>query len=56
VCCALAFLSATCSGILSISYRVENALKEAKYGKVDPDAPVDTRELADKAPNFRYVP
>ncbi|KAJ3512418.1 hypothetical protein NMY22_g15336 [Coprinellus aureogranulatus] len=56
ICCALAFLSAICSGILSVSYRIENAWKEEKYGKVDPDAPVDTRELADKAPNFRYVP
>ncbi|KAF6764168.1 major facilitator superfamily domain-containing protein [Ephemerocybe angulata] len=36
--------------------QMENARKDALYGKVDPNASVDTRELADKAPTFRYVP
>ncbi|EAU89471.2 hypothetical protein CC1G_07697 [Coprinopsis cinerea okayama7 len=54
--CSLAFLAAICSGLLSLSYRRENALRDKVYGKVDPDAPVDTRELADEAPGFRYVP
>ncbi|KAJ2914794.1 hypothetical protein MD484_g5598, partial [Candolleomyces efflorescens] len=56
VSCSLAFLAALCSVILSISYRVENARRDQLYGKVVPDEPVDTQELADKAPNFRYVP
>lgn len=56
ICCGLAFLAAFCSCVLSISYRLENARKDALYGKVDPNASVDTRELADKAPTFRYVP
>ncbi|RXW16480.1 hypothetical protein EST38_g9367 [Candolleomyces aberdarensis] len=42
--------------IVEISYRMENARRDKLYGKVIPNAPVDTRELADKAPNFRYVP
>ncbi|TFK20906.1 MFS general substrate transporter [Coprinopsis marcescibilis] len=56
VSCFLAFLAAGCSAFLSMSYRRENAYRDRVHGKVDPLAPVDTRELADKAPEFRYMP
>ncbi|KAK7044804.1 MFS general substrate transporter [Favolaschia claudopus] len=53
--CALAFLAAILSLVLSISYRLENSRRDKLYGRPDADAPVDTSELADKAPSFRYV-
>jgi len=56
VSCALEFLAAICGIILTISYRIENTRRDRKYGKPDRDATVDTSELADKAPMFRYVP
>ncbi|KAH6918095.1 major facilitator superfamily domain-containing protein [Coprinopsis sp. MPI-PUGE-AT-0042] len=56
ICCSLAFLAALCSILLSLSYRRDNAQRDLMYGKVNPRAPVDTRQLADKAPEFRYVP
>ncbi|EMD39421.1 hypothetical protein CERSUDRAFT_47889 [Gelatoporia subvermispora B] len=54
--CALQLLSAIVAIIVSTSYRLDNRRRDQKYGKVDPDATVDTSELADKAPGFRYVP
>ncbi|KAF7325662.1 MFS general substrate transporter [Mycena kentingensis (nom. inval.)] len=56
VSCALEFLAAIVSMILSISYSRDNALRDKLYGKPDPYARVDTSELADKAPSFRYIP
>ncbi|KAG9313589.1 major facilitator superfamily domain-containing protein [Chiua virens] len=53
---ALMFLAALSALTLSISYRMENARRNAAYGEPDRDAPVDTSELADKAPGFRYLP
>ncbi|KAL4254788.1 MFS transporter superfamily protein [Abortiporus biennis] len=55
VSCALLFFAAICGIILTISYRIENKRRDDKYGQPDPDAAVDTTELADKAPMFRYV-
>ncbi|KAI0729780.1 MFS general substrate transporter [Fomitopsis betulina] len=55
VSCALLFLSSLVALVLSISYRVENRRRDMLYGKPEPDATVDTSELADGAPNFRYV-
>jgi len=54
--CALEFLAAICSIILSISYRRDNRKRDQAYGVPDPDARVDTSVLADKAPGFRYLP
>lgn len=56
VTCALLFLSAFVALVLSISYRLENVRRDRLYGRPDPDATVDTSELADNAPDFRYVP
>jgi len=53
--CALEFLAAIMSIVLSISYRRENARRDALYGKPHPEARVDTSERADKADDFRYV-
>ncbi|KZV76510.1 MFS general substrate transporter [Peniophora sp. CONT] len=54
VLCALEFLAAICAAILYVHYQRENSRRDRAYGKVHPDALVDTSELADKAPNFRY--
>jgi len=56
VSCALSWLAVICALILTISYRRDNARRDRKYGIPEPDARVDTSELADKAPEFRYVP
>ncbi|KAF9446016.1 MFS general substrate transporter [Macrolepiota fuliginosa MF-IS2] len=56
VSCALEFLAAVCSIILTISYRWDNARRDRLYGKPKPGAKVNTHELADMAPEFRYVP
>ncbi|KIP03888.1 hypothetical protein PHLGIDRAFT_495320 [Phlebiopsis gigantea 11061_1 CR5-6] len=57
VSCALEFVGALAAVVLSVSYRRENRRRDRVYGKVEnKDAPVETRELADKAPMFRYVP
>ncbi|KAF8551805.1 MFS general substrate transporter [Imleria badia] len=53
---ALMFLAAFSALILTISYRWENARRNAAFGEPDRDAPVDTSELADEAPGFRYIP
>ncbi|KAF8652407.1 hypothetical protein AX16_004435 [Volvariella volvacea WC 439] len=54
--CALAFLAALCALVLTASYRIENTRRDRLYGKPEPNARVDTSVLADKAPNFRYIP
>ncbi|KAJ3552700.1 hypothetical protein NM688_g4015 [Phlebia brevispora] len=49
VSCALEFLAAIMAIILHISYRIDNAARDRKYGKVhDTEATVETRELADQ--------
>ncbi|KAG1816941.1 major facilitator superfamily domain-containing protein [Suillus variegatus] len=52
----LLFLAALCALLLSVSFRLDNMQRDQQYGKPDPDDMVDTSELADKAPGFRYVP
>ncbi|KAF9500712.1 MFS general substrate transporter [Pleurotus eryngii] len=54
--CALEFLAAFCAIVLSVSYRMDNKARDRAYGRPEPGCKVDTRELADKAPSFRYVP
>ncbi|KAI0676438.1 MFS general substrate transporter [Trametes maxima] len=56
VTCALQFVAALAALILTMSYRLDNKVRDSKYGKPVPDAPVDTSVLADKAPYFRYTP
>ncbi|KAG6846191.1 hypothetical protein H0H93_015505 [Arthromyces matolae] len=53
--CALEFLAAICCLVLHLSYRMENARRDRLYGKPEKNARVDTHELADKAPDFRYM-
>ncbi|KAF7360229.1 MFS general substrate transporter [Mycena venus] len=53
--CALGFLAALLSLVLSVSYRKDNARRDELYGKPDPRGRVDTAKLADKANDFRYV-
>jgi len=55
VSCALMFLGAMLAIVLSISYRQDNVRRNMLYGIPEPNAKVDTYELADKAPGFRYV-
>lgn len=52
----LLFLGTICTGVLTLHYRYENARRDRVYGKYIPGTPVDTSELADRAPGFRYVP
>ncbi|KZP33760.1 MFS general substrate transporter [Athelia psychrophila] len=56
VTCGLSLLGAVCAIALSFSYRLENRRRDKLYGKPDPNGKVNTHELADKAPEFRYVP
>ncbi|ETW78109.1 major facilitator superfamily [Heterobasidion irregulare TC 32-1] len=56
VSCALEFLAALCAIILSVHYHYDNSRKDRKYGKTTAETIVDTTELADRAPGFRYVP
>ncbi|KZV76511.1 MFS general substrate transporter [Peniophora sp. CONT] len=56
VLCALEFSAAISAAILVLHYKRENSRRDRIYGKVHPDSFVDTSELADKAPNFRYIP
>ncbi|KAG7448801.1 MFS general substrate transporter [Guyanagaster necrorhizus] len=53
--CALEFLAAICAIILHFSYRLENKRRNICYGIPDYNVRVDTSEVADKAPDFRYV-
>lgn len=54
--CALSYLTGVCALILTIYYRRENKRRDRVYGPVDPDAKIDTSELADETPSFRYLP
>ncbi|KAI6019896.1 major facilitator superfamily domain-containing protein [Pisolithus orientalis] len=54
--CALMAWATVCAVILYVSYKRDNKRRDELYGKPDPDATVDTSELADKAPMFRYIP
>jgi len=54
--CSLLLLAALCAIILTISYRIENRRRDRLYGEPVADERVDTDDLADKAPTFRYVP
>ncbi|RDX44403.1 MFS general substrate transporter [Lentinus brumalis] len=56
VTCALQFVAALAAIVLTVSYRMENRRRDRKHGSPVPNATVDTTELADKAPDFRYVP
>jgi len=51
----LLFLGTICTCILTTHFRYENARRDRVYGKHIPDTRVDTSELADRAPGFRYV-
>ncbi|KAH8103759.1 MFS general substrate transporter [Phellopilus nigrolimitatus] len=55
VTCALQFLGAVCALLLSMSYHWDNRRRDRLYGRPEPEAKVDTSELADKAPDFRYL-
>ena len=46
--CALQFLGCLMAIILTVSYRLENKRRDRVYGKPDPNATVDTAEMADK--------
>jgi len=54
--CALEFLASISALVLTISYRRANRRRDELYGRPEPGAKVDTSELADEAPMFRYVP
>ncbi|KAI0049241.1 MFS general substrate transporter [Auriscalpium vulgare] len=53
---ALEFLGALCALVLTMHFRRENARRDRVHGAHVPDTRVDTSELADAAPGFRYVP
>jgi hypothetical protein len=42
--------------VLQASYKHENDRRDRVHGPVDHNKFVDTSELADRAPSFRYVP
>ncbi|KAI0090138.1 MFS general substrate transporter [Irpex rosettiformis] len=57
VSCSILFLASIVALVLTVSYRLENARRDRRYGKIeDRHATVDVRGLADKTPEFRYVP
>ncbi|CAE6470489.1 unnamed protein product [Rhizoctonia solani] len=56
LCCGFEFLGALICLVLTVSFRLENARRDRVYGRPGEGVVVDTRELADKAPGFRYVP
>ncbi|KAI0800091.1 MFS general substrate transporter [Fomes fomentarius] len=53
---AVQFLGAVAALILVTHFRMENRRRDARFGKPVPGASVDTSELADEAPDFRYTP
>ncbi|KAI0090141.1 MFS general substrate transporter [Irpex rosettiformis] len=54
VSCSLMFVASIAA---LMSYRLDNARRDRKNGKIaDRHAPVDTKEVADKALEFRYIP
>lgn len=56
LCCGFEFLGALVCLILTVSFRLENARRDRVHGRPEEGKVVDTRELADKTPEFRYVP
>ncbi|KAH7928055.1 MFS general substrate transporter [Leucogyrophana mollusca] len=52
----LLMLPPVCDSTIQASFRWHNRQRDRQYGTVDPDERVDTTELADKAPGFRYIP
>ncbi|KAG0693059.1 major facilitator superfamily domain-containing protein [Suillus ampliporus] len=54
--CGLEAFATVCAVVLWVSYAYENKKRDREYGRPDPGATVDTSELADKAPMFRYIP
>jgi hypothetical protein len=56
VSCALSFLAAACSALLSCVYRYKNSCRDKVHGKPQANTRVDVSELADEAPSFRYMP
>ncbi|KAF9225928.1 MFS general substrate transporter [Gyrodon lividus] len=54
--CGLEAFATICALALYISYKRDNAKRDMLYGRPENNAPVDTSDLADKAPNFRYIP
>lgn len=55
ICLSLMAFGSILSAILSLSYWYDNRRRDKLYGIPDKDQFVDTSELADKAPMFRYV-
>ncbi|KZT52862.1 MFS general substrate transporter [Calocera cornea HHB12733] len=55
VTCALLYIMALCSLVMTAYYRYENARRDQLHGFADRNAPVDTSEMADDAPDFRYT-
>ncbi|KAG2154195.1 major facilitator superfamily domain-containing protein [Suillus bovinus] len=53
--CGLEAFATVCALVLWVSYKYDNAKRDREYGRPDPGANVDTSELADKAPMFRYI-
>ncbi|KAF8504404.1 MFS general substrate transporter [Russula emetica] len=51
----LLFLGSICASALTTHYRYENTRRNRVYGKHVPNTRVDTSELADRAPGFRYI-
>lgn len=51
----LLFLGSICASVLTSHYYYENARRNRVYGKRAPNTRVDTSELADRAPDFRYI-
>ncbi|EGO29607.1 hypothetical protein SERLADRAFT_433574 [Serpula lacrymans var. lacrymans S7.9] len=56
VSCGLEFFAMLCALILYFSYKWDNHCRDKLYGVPEEDARVDTSDLADKAPAFRYIP
>ncbi|KAI6044007.1 major facilitator superfamily domain-containing protein [Pisolithus marmoratus] len=53
--CTLMAWATVCATILYVSYKRDNKRRDELYGKPDPDATVDTSELADKVSDFDYL-
>ncbi|KAF9239791.1 major facilitator superfamily domain-containing protein [Melanogaster broomeanus] len=53
--CGLEAFATFCALALHFSYKWDNAKRNRLYGVPDPNESVDTSELADKTPNFRYI-
>ncbi|KAK2740698.1 hypothetical protein FQN55_008752 [Onygenales sp. PD_40] len=48
-------LSVVCSAALHVRHRIINAKRDREYGKPNDMDQVDTSEMADEAPMFRYI-